>query len=275
MRFITGALFCAIAAAQQFEVATIKPSPGEVDTNNVGVRIDGAMVSCRFLGVRDYMRMAFGVKEYQVIGPDWLGSTRFDINAKIPEGAQRGQLPAMMEALLVERFKMVTHKEKREFNVFALVVSKEGAKVTESAPATDSETDTAPAGGISVSAGRGGSTINYGKGSTIRSYDHFIEAKRIQMPQLMEFLADYLDKPAIDMSGLTGIYDIKLEYSLDDLRNLLRSRGIIRTLPDSLAESFPVSIAESLKKLGLRLEPRKAPIDVVVIDKIEKTPIAN
>src|SRR5262249_51390658 len=102
-----------------------------------------------------------------------------------------------------------------------------------------------------------------------------IEAQKVNLTQLMETLSDYLDRPAVDMTGLTGTYDLKLEYSLDDLRNLLRARGVYRPIPDSVGDSMGTSVTESLKKLGLRLEPRKAPLQVLLIDHVEKTPIGN
>src|SRR5207302_768856 len=110
---------------------------------------------------------------------------RYDINAKIPEGSSRDALPAMLQALLAERFKFSAHREKKDFNVYALVVAKEGTKLTESAP--DDNAGSEPGGaGVTVQAGRGGSTVNFGKGSFIRVGDRTIEAKRVQMIQLME-----------------------------------------------------------------------------------------
>src|SRR5262245_7541501 len=72
----------------EFEVASVKPS-GDVPPNQVavGVHIDGAQVNCNYLSLRDYIRMAYRVKIYQVVGPDWMASTRFDISAKLPAGA--------------------------------------------------------------------------------------------------------------------------------------------------------------------------------------------
>jgi uncharacterized protein (TIGR03435 family) len=268
-------VLASLAGAQEFEVASIRAAPGDIDRLNVGVRVDGAMVICKSLALRDYIRIAYQVKEYQIAGPEWIGSTRYDINAKIPDGAPRSSLPAMLQALLAERFKMTLHREKREFNAYALVAAKEGVKLTPSPK--DGSVESAPpeSRGVTVQAGRGGTTVNFGEGSYIRVGEHTIEAKKINLTQLMETLADYLDRPAVDMTGLTGIYDINLEFSLDDLRNLLRSRGIYLTIPDSAGDSMGISIVDSLKKLGLRLEPRKAPLEVLVIDRVEKTPIGN
>ncbi len=275
MRFGIGVLTILISAAsaQQFEVASVRPVAEDFDSKTVGVHIDGAMVVCKMLAMRDYIRMAYQIKQYQVIGPDWINSTRYDINAKIPEGATRAQLPAMLQSLLAERFKLTVHNEKKEFNVYALTVAKEGAKLQESAP----EEDGASAGPatVNVQGGRGGSIVSFGRGSYIRVADRTIEAKRVEMVQLIETLADYLDRPLVDMTGLTKKYDLTLEYSLDDLRTMLRSRGVFRQIPDSVGESMGAPLSESLKKVGLRLEPRKAPLDVLVIDRVEKTPLEN
>src|SRR6185369_4052808 len=75
---------------------------------------------------------AYGLKEYQVSGPPWINDARFDILAKATEGTRKEQIPAMLQALLAERFKLEVHREKKEFNVFALVVGKGGPKLKES-----------------------------------------------------------------------------------------------------------------------------------------------
>src|ERR1035437_7326226 len=96
----------------EFEVASIKassPSPtGQVD---VGMKIDGAQLHCANLSLREYVRLAYRVKDHQISGPDWLASARFDIAAKLPAGAKREQVPGMMQSLLAARFE---GKKKRE-----------------------------------------------------------------------------------------------------------------------------------------------------------------
>jgi uncharacterized protein (TIGR03435 family) len=263
------------AQAQEFEVASMKPSPPDrIDSVEIGIHIDGAFVRCKSLSLRDYIRNAFQVKEYQISGPEWMKDVKFDLNAKLPEGATRANVPAMMQALLAERFKLTTHRDKKEFNIYALVVTKDASRLIES-PAEATDAPAASGVDVDVQAGRGGATVNFGRGSYIRIADGKIEAKRVTPSRLVESIADYLDRPAIDMTGLTGIYDFTLDYSLDELRNLLRTRGVYANIPDSAAAGMPGSIRDSIKKFGLTLEARKAPLEIVVVDRLEKVPTAN
>ena len=123
------------AARPEFEVASVKKSaPAVAGQVNIGVHIDSAMVRYSTLPMRSYIRMAYRVSDYQVLGPDWLATENFDIAAKLPDGATRAQLPEMIQSLLAERFKLVLHRDKKEFPVYALVVAKNGPKLKESPP---------------------------------------------------------------------------------------------------------------------------------------------
>src|SRR5271169_3775092 len=120
------------AAPPQFEVASVKPSVESANAMaNVsrGLHIDGAMVSFNGMPLKWYIHYAYTVKESQVSGPDLLSSERFDIVAKLPAGAAREQIPAMMQALLADRFKMTLHRESKESPVYALIVGKGGIKM--------------------------------------------------------------------------------------------------------------------------------------------------
>ena len=119
------------AQSSEFEVASIKPSAPVVDRVNVGVHVDGAQVRCTYLSLKDYIRMAYNVKDHQIVGPDWLGSDRFDIAAKVPEGG-RDKIREMLQSLLKDRFHMKFHSDSKEFPVYALVVGKGGPKMKES-----------------------------------------------------------------------------------------------------------------------------------------------
>ena len=109
----------------EFEVASIKPSPppsaGQV---LAGIKIDGAQLHSRSLALRDYIQSAYKVKNYQVEGPAWLGSERYEIDAKLPAGATREQVPEMLQALFADRFELKVHRETKDFPVYGLVVGK-------------------------------------------------------------------------------------------------------------------------------------------------------
>src|ERR1017187_7864415 len=120
------ALAQAPAAGPIFEVASIKPAtmptPAQLQAGklHVGMNIDAARVDFGFLSLADLIPIAFRVKPYQVSGPNWMSAQRFDILAKMPEGATKEQVPDMLQALLVERFKLTFHRDNKEHSVYAL-----------------------------------------------------------------------------------------------------------------------------------------------------------
>src|SRR5215510_11822765 len=115
-----------------FEVASIRPS---IDAPRQAVaaagRTDGSQFRIAGLTIRDYISMGYAVKLYQISGPDWITTDRFDIAATLPEGSQPDQVPVMMQTLLEDRFELKTHREKKEFPVYALRVASAGLKMAE------------------------------------------------------------------------------------------------------------------------------------------------
>src|SRR5207248_3269330 len=147
------------ATTPEFEVATIKAAPpinpaqimqGKL---HVGMKVDGARVDIGFMSLADLIRTAYDVKPYQVSGPDWLNTERFDFIAKLPDGATKDQVPGMLKSLLADRFKVAVHKESKEHAVYALVVGKNGPKLKDAPP--DPE-----AGPDGARPGKGGLTID-------------------------------------------------------------------------------------------------------------------
>jgi uncharacterized protein (TIGR03435 family) len=262
----------------EFEVASVKKSapimPGQV---NIGVHIDGAMIRCSSLPMRSYIRMAYHVNDYQVLGPDWLATENFDIAAKLPDGATRSQVPEMMQSLLADRFKLVLHRDKKEFPVYALVVAKNGPKLKGSPPDSSAQAGPGAKGAVdmNVTTGPGGGVIDMGNGSSIGySRDH-LEAKKVTLSALAGAVERLLDRPVVDMTGISGTYDFSLEYSWDEVRSLVRSTSRGATELSARADDPGHSVFTSLEAVGLKLEPRKAPIEVVVVDSIERTPTEN
>src|SRR4051794_22053459 len=181
-RSLLPALLATVAFAQtaprpEFEVASIRPSGQLTADVHVGVHIDGAQVSFTYVSLKDMIQSAYRLKNYQVVAPDWVGSERFDIAAKLPAGADRDQVPAMLQSLLEDRFKIKSHRDSKEFPVYALTVAKTGLKLKESAP--DSEADAAEVakGNVNVTAtgGRGGVTLNLGHGAYFAFADNRLE----------------------------------------------------------------------------------------------------
>src|ERR1051326_6461347 len=142
------AVFCGVVAGTlaqtaprpEFEVASIRPAAPITNLQGktrIGMRVDAGRMEYSFGSLRDLIRTAWRLKDYQVQAPGWLADARFDIAAKLPDGASIDQTPEMLQALLAERFKLEVHHETREHPVYALVVAKNGPKLTASAPDAD------------------------------------------------------------------------------------------------------------------------------------------
>src|SRR4029077_6681215 len=117
----------------KFEVASVRISqPMGTERADVGVHVDGAQVRMVALPMRDYIARAYRMKLYQVTGPEWLTSERFDVNAKLPAGSTPEQIPEMLQSLLEERFQIKLHREKKELPVYALSIGKPPLKIQES-----------------------------------------------------------------------------------------------------------------------------------------------
>ena len=262
----------------EFEVASIKPSATVplAEKVHVGVQIDGAQVHCTYLSLKDYIRIAYQMKEYQITGPEWLASQRFDIHAKLPEGG-RGQFRDMLQNLLADRFAVKMHRDSKEFPVFGVVVGKGGLKMKESP--LDPETEA----GVSVAAegSARGTTVNFGRGAYFSLADNKFEARKLTMAQLADSLGRFIERPVVDMTELKGTYDLTLEFTPEEYRVLLirtaLSAGV--NLPPEVMRLLEGASDESLFKglqaLGIKLESRKAPLEVLVIDSASKTPTEN
>lgn len=267
----------------EFEVASIRPSPPPGTSGNVqvGIRFDGAQMRVSQFSIKDYVAIAYNLKDYQVIAPDWVKGARFEINAKIPEGVDRDKLPEMLQSLLADRFEVKFHREKRDFPVYVLTVAKGGLKMKEIP--TDAEAEAESRRAPVTMAGSGGPqgvSINLGNGSSFSMGNNKLELKKIGMNSFAETLARFMDRPILDQTDLKGNYDFTLEFTPEDYRAMhLRSAvsaGVVLP-PEALRmlESPGDSLFSSLTLVGLKLETRKAPLDVLVVDSARKTPTEN
>jgi uncharacterized protein (TIGR03435 family) len=264
LRLISAAVLAACAWAQtapplSFEVASVKPAAPCCAANQWrGNQIGADRIDFQYATMRYCVSFAYGVKSYQVFGPDWLNAARYDIVAKGPEGTRREQLPEMMQALLAERFNLKVHRESRDVPGLVLVVGKDGPKLKESA--------------TEAGDGRGGASMRMsdnGEGA-LR-----LEAKGASMTSLVTTLISILGQPVVDQTGLTGRYDLVLDYSREDAGGI-RLAGPSGGPPASGPAPEPTfSIYSSIQQFGLKLEARKLPLDVVVIDRADKTPTGN
>ena len=265
--------------APEFEVASIRPSAAPAAGRaDVGVHIDGAQVSFTYLSLRDYLRSAYAVKDFQIVGPEWLTSARFDIAAKLPLGAAR-QIPEMLQALLADRFQMKVHRDTREFPVYGLVVARTGLQMPE-APAGNPD-DQPGAVNVTATGSQGGVSVNLGKGASFTFGNNRFEGKKLTMANIAETFTRFFDRPVIDMTGLTGRYDFILEVSTEDYRAMIVRSAVnagVQLPPEALRaldSSSGDSVMNAAEKLGLKLEPRKTKMDVIVVDSAAKTPTEN
>lgn len=278
-------LLCgAMAYAQQtptFEVASIKPSkPMGGGRIRVGMNVDGVMLRYNSVTLRDCIRTAYRVKEFQVQGPDWLGTTRYDITAKLPDGASEDQVPEMLQALLAERFKLKLHRDTKEHNIYALVAAKDGPKLK---PAEIQTAGARPTGGPPPGAGmppRRGMAIMMGPDGA------HLKTPAATLSTLAEMISRFSERPVVDMTGIQGEYEFDLAFSAQGMRGgpMMVMRRPMGPPPgggdDGPAAAEPPaeragSIYDSVRPYGLRLEPRKAQLEMLIVDHIEKEPTEN
>ena len=260
-------------ARPSFEVASIRPADDSHDPAFLsGTKISGSSVVMRNIGLTGLIHGAFGIEARFLSGTQWLkGAGRFDIRATIPAGATALQVPGMIRSLLEERFKLAFHHENRERQVYALLADKGGPKFQKSAKIDESM----PGGGfngISAVSNDGLDRIWISpNNSTVRITllpDGGAEWHLIGMslPELAYVLHDLNGLDIVDMTGLKGLYDFTFASAAED--------NDLSPIQAAQPSSAP-SPRQTLQRLGLRLEKRKATVDVLVIDHLEKTPSQN
>lgn len=298
-------------ATPSFEVASIKPAaPPETSMGRgggmiIGIRMgarggpgtsDPGQITYSGMSIKTLLVNAYGVKNYQVTGPEWMDTERFDIVAKVPQGATKEDVKLMMQNLLAERFRLTLHREKKDLQMYALVVAKNGPKLKESppddpnAPAANAPGEPgAPPPGAARTQVRDGAMLQPGPmaGGGIRM---MMQPGRMRlmgdkqtMAQFAENLGNQVNRPVVDQTGLTKKYDITLEYAPEGLSGRGPMGGMLPPPPggggDAGAEpevqSAPTLFSALQDQLGLKLEQKKGPVDLLVIDHLEKTPTEN
>jgi uncharacterized protein (TIGR03435 family) len=309
LRAITIAALAFAASGQTpanptFEVASIKPAgpinPVDVAAGKVrlGMNITAGRVDIGSLTLTNLIGIAYNKKAYQISGPSWMSTERFDVLAKLPEGATREQVPEMLQALLAERFKLAIHKESKEQSVFALVVGKNGPKLKEAEPdAAAPGGDTAASGPAPISVGRpdakGGVAISGGQAGPMRmemgpNGIMHMQMKKATMAVFADMLARFVDRPVVDQTELKGNYQVALDLSMEVISGMARSAGVMMPGPgagggeagrggpaDAASDPSGTSIFASVQQMGLKLEPRKLPVELIVVDHLEKAPAEN
>ena len=300
------ALWAARAAGAQaadpppaFEVASVKASPPP-EGRGVFVRSDGGpgtkdpgRWTAQNFSLSNLVTYAYNLKRYEYSGPSWMDTERFDIVAKVPEGATKDQFRLMLQNLLAERFKLKIHREKKDSQVYDLVVAKNGPKLTESVNDPQGE-----GAGPGPGAGRG---AGFGPGPPKIDKDGFPElppgresmtimmngrARTRQhnytMESLANMLAGQIAKPVTEATGLKGKYDFTLTWATGGGGRAIPPPGggaagggpesPIASMAD---DSGPTIFTAIQEQLGLKLEQKKGTIELVVVDHAEKTPTEN
>jgi uncharacterized protein (TIGR03435 family) len=311
-----------------FEVATVKPAA--LPTATEGKRMfrmgaqggpgtsDPGQISYSFMPLRALLTQAFGVRNYQVQGPAWLDSERFDIVAKVPAGATKDDVKIMLQNLLKERFQLAFHRENKEQSVYALLVAKNGPKMTVSEDQSDPSTAPAAAAGPPPVQLPDPGRLKVGKDGMpelppgVRrpgivmmgmmspgGMRMKLNGSRQTLAQLADSLSNQVDRPVVDMTGLAQRYDFTLDFAPDPsvmmakmgpmpggmppppmlaggggagLAGPAGDGGPVIAPPSTDAATLFAAIQD---QLGLKLESRKAPADLLVIDHLEKTPSEN
>lgn len=225
----------------------------------------------RYMTLQTLLMTAYSLPINQVLGPSWMQSMFYDITAKVPPGATKEQANIMLQNLLADRLKVVAHKETRDLPVFELTVAKGGVKMKPyvedpNAPAFERGKVTLDKNGEPMVQPGG---IMFTMGGTTRK----ISASRSAIggsPSLVVTLATELGRPVIDKTGLTGFYDYKLEY-----RPATSPVGGPALSPADSGQDAPDLITAVSEQLGLKLESKRDPVEVLVVDSAQKTPADN
>jgi len=247
MRVLATLLVAALRIGGQtpsFEAASIKPAADANPKKQREIKFGSGNLSLQGAALWDLIAAAYDIRTYQLSGPDWMKTERFDIAAKVPEGATLDEKRLMLQSLLIERFKLAIHHDTKELAIDTLVAGKGGPKI-----------------GSRVSA-EGRNTVAFESGKLM--FHNFT----------MSQLATYLSRSnpngtIVDATGIDGRYDFGVDIDTKSGRPE-EVKGAIEqaTLDGSLARVVP-------QQLGLKIETRKQPTDLVVVDRVERIPAEN
>jgi len=264
-------------ARPTFDAASVKPAPPPDGRGGRRVAMMGGpgtdtpgRINFENIGLGAVIGKAYDVKYYQISGPGWFESERFNIIATVPPGTTKEQFRLMLQNLLADRFKLALHKETREMSIYSLGIAKNGPKLKKARPdppadengrANDRESRPGP-----PAKDRDGYPV-LGPGTTMAMMgDRARMANKGHMQVMVDMLAGQTGRPVVDATGLTEEYQFSLYW-------IPRPQGTDPSLAEDPAG--PDLFAALQQQLGLRLEPKKGPIEVLVVDRVEKTPSEN
>ncbi len=237
------------AANPAFEVVSVKPSGDNIVTPGhprllYGFRYSGLRVICD-QQLSDIIQEAYSVRDFQIVGPDWLGTLTYAVDAVMPAGATKDSARLMLRTMLEERFGLRFHREQKDVPVYALVEAKGGSKLHEI-----SDPSQAKLRAVSTSTGQGRANAGGGPGH--------IWAAATSLDNLANNLSFHTDRPVLNLTNLKGLYEIEMQWT-----------------PEEGAGHYDAGLFPAVEQLGLKLESRKMPYEMLVVDHVEKTPTAN
>ncbi len=220
--------------------------------------------------LRVLMLAAYHVQDFQIVGgPEWVKWDAYAVDARASGNPGHAQMMLMLQSLLEDRFQLRVHRESRAMPVYALVPARGGLKLppprdgscVEEEPPPPGPGDPAPpprCGGMDVLAEAGGWHMRGGK---------------VPMTEFVRKLSEILGRAVTDQTGFSGVFDVNLEFRRDDTTDFATRAGLAP--PGAIpAETASPSIFSAVRQLGLRLESTKGPVEVLVIDRVER-PSAN
>ena len=220
-----------------YEVASVKLNT--TGSSSSGTDGSPGQIVMTNLAIERLVERAYGVTPPQVIGPEWLGAVRVDVAAKYPPNATAADHVAMLRTLLEDRFKIEVHRETRQMNGYALVPAKSGFKLK---PVTGCEQDTDHGGGRVQT----------------------LSARCTSLSTLAELFSRYLGIVVQDKTGIEGAFDFALKWTNQDAKPGSKELDTVPTAFEALPDA-----------MGLRLQPQKVSVEVVVVDHIERAPTEN
>ena len=230
---------CAYGQTPAFEVASVRASTSELLNNSVQVAPGSLTIRNGTLGF--LILWAYDVTYSRLSGPAWLPERRFDVVAKAAGPAEEAQMRLMLQGLLADRFGLKAHREQQSMQVYTLTVAKSGTKFQEST--TD------------------GPPVIENKNPAL------LNAHHISMGEIAEQISREVGRPVIDETGLKGRYEIHLDLTA----YLTKANGA----SDGQLDLMSILFTGFQDLLGLKLEPGRDKVDMLVIDHAEKTPTEN
>jgi uncharacterized protein (TIGR03435 family) len=231
---------CSAQIPPAFESATIQISKSLDATSGYDTSPRG--LSIRNKTLKDCIRLAYNVKVAQLSGgPKWVDTDRYNIEAKSKRPAEEPELMRMLQTLLKERFKLEMRRETKMVPGYAIAVLKTGLKIREVEP--------------------GPAHANTRRGS--------LRAEAVSMTKLAETLSDLLGAPVTDSTGVAGVFTFALDWTPEAARPGLSSDDAPPSALPDMPEG-PSLFAAIQEQLGLKLEGRRGPLDVLIIDRAEK-----